>query len=214
MGLELVKSLREAFATTPLPGEDGHRLLAPRHDGKYYLPSDDYIKAGVVLVLYYQDSEWYIVIIKRTSGHINDKHAGQLSFPGGKYDDTDLDMEKCALRELYEEIGIKNDDLTIVGSLTPLYVFVSNFMVYPYVGVINGQPNFSLKYDEVESLFSVSMSQLLQNMKIQTTEIKIRSQSLPNVPYIDVNGHVLWGATAMILSEFILFVRKAGVKFF
>lgn len=113
-------------------------------------------------------------------------------------------MADTALREVEEEIGVLKKNIFLLGKLTELYIPVSNFMVYPFVGYIEDEINFSLQISEVKGVLTPSI-EYFNNPEIKkVTEITFQNgNTVRNVPYFDVEGRVVWGATAMILSEFL-----------
>ncbi|HMP30624.1 MAG TPA: CoA pyrophosphatase, partial [Saprospiraceae bacterium] len=129
-------------------------------------------------------------------------HSAQISFPGGKLEDSDYSHSDCALRETHEEVGIDPSSVGIIGELSSIFVVASNFMVYPFVGFTSSEPNFEPDTDEVEYIIEVPLEQLLENKYIKRKSITVSNGTLiDNVPYFNFSGEVVWGATAMILSE-------------
>lgn len=184
-----------------LPGEHYQNLMAPAGSEKYRIISEDYKIACVLALIFPKDEEWHICFIERASQHPEDKHAGQISFPGGKFDENDYSFEDCALRETYEEIGIPPDNIGILGSLTPLYVYVSNFLVHPFVGFTAEYPEFKPQQSEVSNIIEFPVSHILKIKNKGKADISIRNIVLENTPFYNIFGNKLWGATAMILSE-------------
>lgn len=129
-------------------------------------------------------------------------HAGQIGFPGGRQDKEDTTPCDTAIRETYEELGLPSDSFTILGELSPLYVPVSNFMIYPYVAWTNEKPKFHLNYNEVEKLLFFPILHHLVKSGVKNSEQETASGKLV-VPGIPLNGEFIWGATAMILIEFL-----------
>lgn len=168
-----------------------------------YYTSDDTARIAAVLALINGPANnLSVTFIKRTT-HPNDMHSGQISFPGGGKDPEDSNHIDCALRETEEEIGIARNNIHILGPLTPLFVYASNNMVYPYVGYHEGIPMFTPDRTEVAEIINVPLTYISRPEIVLTKELKIRGYTLPNVPYYDLYGHVLWGATAMMIAELI-----------
>ena len=185
-----------------LPGSRAHMLMSPVEMARYsHLPSQ-YLKACVLILLYPKADEWHLVLIERTTHDKNDKHAGQISFPGGKLNPSDDSLEVCALRETYEEIGVSPDKVGLLGALSEIYVYVSNFLVHPFVGFTYENPRFSKQDSEVAEIIEIPLEHILNSKNKKRGPISVRDYSLPNVPYYDIYQKPLWGATAMILSEF------------
>lgn len=198
-----------ALNTLELPGKSAQDLMIP-HIGrnKVTIPVD-HKKAAVMIMLYAHQSSWHFTLIKRTS-HPKDKHSGQISLPGGQLDPSDLNIIECALRETEEEIGISSLHISQICSLTPLYVPVSNFLIYPQVSYYPGGINqFSKEDNEVDILIHTPINHLLKKSTTKRKNISIRNNTFHNVPYFDIDNHVVWGATAMILSEFKQLVLKS-----
>jgi hypothetical protein len=136
-------------------------------------------------------------------------HAGQIAFPGGRIDDADKDLAETALRETEEEIGVNRNSVSILGALTPLYIPVSNYMVHPYIGAVSSMPQFNLNPLEVKGLIEVSINDLVSegNKKSVEKYLKVKGSAM-QVPCYDINGQIIWGATAMIISEFVEIIRR------
>ncbi|MEM8524706.1 MAG: CoA pyrophosphatase [Bacteroidota bacterium] len=160
--------------------------------------------ASTLLLLYQKGEDWYFPLIQRTSNNPNDRHSGQIAFPGGKREEADLDLEMTALREAEEEVGVSSEDITILGRLTELYIPVSNFMVHPFVGYLSYAPSFILQQSEVVEVLEISLADL-QNPKNRKRKEITLSQGirLKDVPYFYIQDKTIWGATAMMLSEFL-----------
>lgn len=174
---------------------------------KYREAPEHHKTAAVMALLYPQNDEWHICYMLRTSHHPEDKHAGQISFPGGQQDADDISLESCALREVHEEIGLAASQIQVLGALTELYVFASNFLVFPFVGYCNKEPQFIPEPSEVAEIISFPIEQLISGELIYTKDLQVRNMTLKDVPYYDLNGHVLWGATAMITAELISLLK-------
>ena len=190
--------------TNPLPGKAAHDKMA-HTIRKHYPTTPENAKIACVMILLYQkQAKWHLVLIQRMSTHKQDKHSGQISFPGGQREAQDFNLEQCALRETEEEIGINRHSIEVLGQLTELYIPVSNFLVHPFVGYLPTEAQFSLQATEVRDIIEVPLSLLQQKETIQTTEIRISQNILlKHVPYFNLDQQVVWGATAMILSEFL-----------
>jgi len=165
--------------------------------------------ASVLILLYPKNNEPHIVLIKRTSRNKNDRHAGQISLPGGAYDKTDRDFEMTAIREAHEEIGVSMEDVHILGQLTDLMIPVSNFMMHVFVGYSNITPQFVPEVAEVAAIIEVPLTHLQNPNTKKTTDLTTPMKwKLTDVPYFDIDGHVLWGATAMVLNEFLTMIKS------
>lgn len=195
----------------PLPGPTAQIKMASGTRKKFPTIPANAKEACVLCLLYLKNNEWHIVLTQRVSTNTNDRHSGQMSFPGGKYEPTDSTYENGALRETEEEVGIAADDITILGKLTPLYIPVSNFYVHPFVGVLDYVPAFTPEVQEVQEIVETPLSLLLEDSTRQITDLTIRGYAIKEVPYFNVYGKVVWGATAMMLSEFVEIVKEVMV---
>jgi len=156
--------------------------------------------AAVLILLFPKGDRLHTVFIMRNEypGH----HSGQISFPGGKQDPEDGDLVKTALRESAEEVGIRPEDVEILGSLNSLYIPVSNFDVLPVVGFMNYDPSFTIDRSEVQYLIEVPLEELTRSDKIRF-EVHEYNGERYRMPYFEVEGVKIWGATAIILCEFL-----------
>lgn len=192
-----------------LPGNSAQFQMAPvQKTRKYHMIPKSYLTAAVLLLLFPKNNTWHISFIRRIDHDPNDKHAGQISFPGGRLEEEDRNVEYCALRETEEEVGISSKNIQVIGSLSELYVFVSNYLVYPFVGVLDHYPVFVPNKLEVEEVLEIPLEYLLDSSIRKRKDIAVRGHILKDVPYFDLNGKVLWGATAMMLSEFLEIIRS------
>lgn len=157
---------------------------------------------SAVLFLFYPDEKGRTTTIFIKRPEYNGVHSGQISFPGGRYEEADKNLLTTALRETYEEIGVSPSDIDIAGKLTDLFIPPSNFLVSPYIGMLKKKPFFVVQPAEVESVIEIGLAGFLnpQNMHFKTITLK-GGYSLQTPCYI-INGHIIWGATAMMVSEF------------
>jgi 8-oxo-dGTP pyrophosphatase MutT (NUDIX family) len=145
--------------------------------------------------------------MERTSRYPADKHAGQISFPGGRKEDNETILE-CALRETHEEIGIEASEIEVLGSLSELYIGVSNFLVYPYLAIAKNELVYTPEVEEVQSIIESPIDYLFHPDTVKQKDITAGKRTLKNVPYYDLHGKTLWGATAMITSEILALIKK------
>ena len=194
----------------PLPGRDAQIKMSARLDKEkqelYFNPPDNAKLGGVLILLYPQNGHIYLPLMLRPT--YKGIHSGQVSFPGGKMEQQDTDLVSTALREAEEEIGISRERIKIIGNLSELYVFASNFKVLPVVGFMEEKPVFHPDRKEVEQVIETNLAMLLDPSNIKRTDIQINSGFRINAPYYDVDGHVVWGATAVMLSEFVEIVKN------
>ena len=188
-----------------LPGKNAQRkmMITPnRFPTKNQ--EDEGIPASVLLLLYPFDEGWFFFLTKRSQDV--EHHKGQISFPGGVVEENESKMN-AAIREANEEIGVDKDVIKIIGSLTPFYIPVSNFHIFPYVGWTEKKPHTKVQNTEVKRVFSVSINDLVLERNLKTKEDFFSKKSV-TVPYFDLNGETVWGATSMILSEFKFILRN------
>ncbi len=201
---ELSKQLQ-----APLPGQEAQYRMAHAVRQSYALPPADVREAGVLALFFPQHDDWHLTLIRRTSHNPNDRHGGQISFPGGKREAEDIDLSHTARREAEEEVGVPASEIKLLGRLSKLYIPVSNFMVHPFVGYLDEAPQFSPQFSEVEEVITVSFRQLADPATRQRTDIPISPQlTLREVPYFNVSEQVVWGATAMMISELLVVMDR------
>lgn len=199
--LELETRLRERLAGT-LPGLEAQLRFMPTPPRTGWkpgdFPTDARIAAGLLL-LYPGARGASIPLTVRASGL--SRHAGQVSLPGGATDPGET-LTQAALREAHEEIGLDPAAVRILGELTPVHVLVSGFTLHPVVGLTHSRPSFRLAAHEVETIVEVSIEDLKDASRIRQGT-RTREGMAIEYPYFDLMGHQVWGATAMILGEFI-----------
>jgi 8-oxo-dGTP pyrophosphatase MutT (NUDIX family) len=188
----------------PLPGEEAQYLMAPvtraRFEAKAHDETKFRLSAVMVLLCINENNEWFIPLTERFA--YGGVHSGQVSFPGGKYDPSDKDLVETAIRECYEEIGVK-EGVEVLGKLSRLYIPVSNFMVQPVVGYCNVKDVFMTKHvREVKHIVKLKLNDLLDERIVKTGSIPLQNNTKLKAPYFEIEGLKVWGATAMILSEF------------
>lgn len=174
-----------------------------------YVPDMGKARIGGVLIALYPDRDTIrTVLMKRPDyGGI---HSGQVSFPGGKQEAGDRDIIATALREAHEEVAIAPHQVRVLGQLTELYIPASNFLVHPVIGVLDRIPRLVPDAHEVERVLLPDLSHFLRSDIIGEKLIPIREHLTVKAPYYDVEGQVVWGATAMILSEFSQILMEVG----
>ncbi len=155
-------------------------------------------QAGVLVLVYPQDSALHITLTRRTDTLRG--HTGQISFPGGRRDPQDATFVQTALRETCEELGVCGADLTVIGELTPVYIPPSHYDVHPVVACTPEKPQFTPNPHEVAEVFSLTLDALVDPRTKQAETRELFGYTV-HVPYYLVQGHKVWGATAVMLSE-------------
>lgn len=157
-------------------------------------------KKAAVLALFYPDKKNQTRFLLTERASYNGTHSAQISFPGGKTDTNDKTPTATALRETYEEVGISQENIKIIRQLSTTYIPPSNFLVSPFLGVLKEHPKFNINH-EVATIIEVLLDDLLDNSNITTVVMNTSYMKNMEVPCFKLNGYVVWGATAMILSE-------------
>ncbi len=163
--------------------------------------------SAVMMLLYFQEDALHTLFMKRPENQ--GVHSGQISFPGGKKEDADISLLDTALRETKEEIGLSQEYIEPLGKLSEIYIPPSNFIVHPYVGFVKELPKLLPSPDEVKEIISFPVLRLFDDSIVSKKQIFIpKYQSQVEVPVFDIHGHALWGATAMMISEFKMMLEK------
>lgn len=199
----LIRQLENRLSE-PLPGKEAHLKMSPQPvDLRRFEPRlpDNHRKSGVLLLFYPTSEGSFFPLIKRPE--YPGVHSGQVAFPGGKMELEDESITQTALREAEEEIGIDRSKVTILGNLSDLFIPTSNFLVTPVVGFTEQQPNLIPEEKEVSRIISAELLQLFDPMVRKQKVLELRPNLLLDTPYFEIDGEIVWGATAMILSELI-----------
>lgn len=202
--------LNEAFAIRmtdrlgqPLPGMDAQVRLSPQpvDQDRFIFKERPDARLGAVLILFHPGTRGiHFPLIQRPE--YPGAHSGQVSLPGGKKEESDADLIVTALREAEEEVGARPDEITILGSLSELYIPASNFKVLPVVGITHCTPTFVPDMHEVVDILSADVKGLLQQ-EIAIAEMTVAPGIRIKSPFFLVEDRVVWGATAMMLGELL-----------
>jgi 8-oxo-dGTP pyrophosphatase MutT (NUDIX family) len=195
----------------PLPGKAYQMKMAPTGRFMPLSRAKKKVEAAVSIVLVENKTEDKIelILIKRTV--YDGPHSGQISFPGGKSDHSDKSLFETAIRETDEEIGLKLNPGFYLGMLTPLHILVSGFEVHPFVFYYSGVPNFLTDKQEVQYIIKANIESLIDHSLIKDTKIIIGDMQI-DTPCFDIAGEIVWGATSMILSEFVEILHRVKIK--
>jgi len=199
---ELLPKLEMALKG-PLPGSSAHAKMI-----NYDRPSIERVlqksvnatPSAVLVLLYPKNERLHTLLMLRTP--YEGVHGSQVSFPGGKKETIDNNLLETALRETQEEIGIRTDDMKILGQLTEVFIPPSRFLVTPYVAFTEDPGIFDPDPVEVAQVIEAPLGMLMDDGYIKEKKIFVRSINAHiETKYFDIDGHVVWGATAMMISE-------------
>lgn len=185
----------------PLPGKEAHNKMASKvrlDNLRFNMDTSNAIRSSVLILLYIDVEIIKTVFILRQT--YDGVHSGQVSFPGGRYEKEDKSLIETALRESKEEVNIDPDKVHIIGTLSEMYIPPSNYVILPVVGYQHSRPDFLPEKTEVAKIIETDIGFLSNDNLIKETELDVKGFKI-QAPYFDVNGHIVWGATAMILSE-------------
>lgn len=198
------------FNAVNLPGVDAHNIMVPKERLEIMKKLNfEQIKpriAAVMMLFYPKEGITHLVLIVRNS--YEGVHSSQIAFPGGKYEKEDANFEETALRETHEEIGIHPEKIEILKAFTKLYIPPSNFMVYPYLGICKEEIVFNPNPAEVSDIIELPLSTFLSDTIIIESKIKTSYANAIDVPAFKIEEHIVWGATAMILSELKVVLKE------
>ena len=211
MILQLAEKLKLEMQND-LPGLSAQQLMSPskrnyRYNGNLQVP---FSKNGGVLILLYPDKSGNIRLPLIQRPDYDGAHGGQVSFPGGKHEKQDRDLVATALRETNEEIGVDPAQVHVLGIMTELYVWVSNVTVLPVLAYTTTTPTFVADESEVSEIIEVDLTWLLNKEIIKSKTLTVRGFAI-DAPYYDIKQKMVWGATAMMLSELAELLKR--VKF-
>lgn len=198
MRIEEIK--RKLLEVTPddYPGHVAHMEMTP-YKKDLVIKNETPRLSAVMILVYMNENHTEILMLKRSD--YQGVHGAQVSLPGGKKDETDPDLSFTARRELHEETGISSDEIELIGSLTPMYIPPSNFLVHPYLAISEKLPNVKLDERESQYHFGIRLEELLSDEYLSLTDISTSYGKLKDVPYFRLNDEIIWGATAAILNE-------------
>ena len=193
--------------TVNLPGINAHRLMMPEGREFNYNKDAPPTDSAVLITLYEKDDRIVFPLILRAK--YNGHHSAQIALPGGKIDNTDYSLIETALRETEEEVGINRNDITIIGTLSELYIPITNIKVLPVIGYINHEPKYTLSKHEVDAVFEIDIN-TITDPNVKKKEMREIQGKCINIPFYSLQSQKVWGATAMILSEFEQVIKRTN----
>lgn len=190
----------------PLPGISSHLKMAPPHRVNEIINhldnSENSTKSAVLILFFYEDNQLKMIVIRR-SVYVG-IHSGQIAFPGGRYEEVDIDVRITALREIEEEIGIPENKIEIIGRLTDIYVPPSNFLISVFVGYLAERPLYNIDEREVGEVIEIPFAEFYKPDLIKEKNFFVNSiKAADNAPYYDVANTEIWGSSAMVISELL-----------
>lgn len=202
MDFSVFKSQLAKYKEQPLGGLRTQLLLAPkiRHERLLAQMNPKNAKKAAVVALFYPDEQGEVCILLTQRASYEGTHSAQISFPGGKFDTQDKTLKNTALREAHEEVGIQARDVHIFKEMTSLYIPPSNFIVLPFLGILDYRPDWKTNH-EVERIVEISLIELLDDKNITDTILTTSYANKMRVPCFQFKKGMVWGATAMMLSE-------------
>lgn len=193
-----------------LPAEKAHLIQKPFKEGS----RNEALKkdltprlSGVAAIVADIDHKAQLVLIERQS--YKGVHSGQIGFPGGKKEDFDLDLESTARRETYEEIGVLKTDLDLIMPISDIYIPPSRFLVSPFLYTLEKPPVFVPEPREVKTILTFSLQRLLNEDSIKIGSVPLANGIKIKTPYFELDNHMIWGATAMMMSEIKSLIKTA-----
>ncbi len=200
MELNKLSQKLQFLLKSDLPGQSSQWRMRVKTDKIYNFNTteENAIQSAILILLYEKCGKIYFLLTERT--HTVEHHRGQISLPGGAREINEK-LSSTAIRETNEEIGINADDIDVMGALSPLFVPVTGFIIHPFVGVINNNFELHPAPEEVANVFEVSVDELINDDNELEEKRNLRGYDM-DIPYFLLSKHKVWGATAMILSEF------------
>lgn len=196
-----------------LPGEAMHFDMAPierLRELKQQARAAKQGKLAAVLCLFYPDQHQqthFMLILRKTYHGV---HSAQVGFPGGKPEPEDPDLIGTALRESWEEVGVRPEEVQVLKELTEIYIPPSRFFVRPFMGIAQLRPNFVKQDEEVEAMIEVPLQELMAQHSRITQQLSTSYAKTINVPAFKLQEHIVWGATAMMLNEVREMIARLG----
>ncbi len=208
----IFKENLKARLELPLPGQSSQMKMVPEARRREIEQRSDHSHArkAAVLICFFPDEKDDIRLVLIRRNEYEDVHSGQISFPGGRNEESDPDMIYTALREAEEETNIMINQVEVLGEITPVYIPPSNFIVNAVIGWTAEIPTLIPDPSEVSEILTLSVEELTDLANLQHRNIPHREFKLIDVPCFYIQGHIIWGATAMILMEVVDIIGSGG----
>ena len=212
MNFDNFKKILPKIAKIPLPGISSQLKMAPFMREQELNTIEDRMKnarKSAVMALFYPNAEGetnFVLILRKTYSGV---HSNQVGFPGGKSEPEDINYETTALRETEEEVGVDLNTIKVIREITATYIPPSNFLVQPFIGIVQETPAFVAQPSEVETIIEVSLVDFLSEKAVIEKELTNSYMKKIQVPAFYLNEYVVWVATAMMLSEVKDIISKA-----
>ena len=212
MNFETFKKVLSKIQHLELPAEKSHIKMMPPYRNelvKNHIKDINTARTAAVLALFYPDEKndtKLVLILRKTYKGV---HSAQVGFPGGKVEKEDKTLADTALRETFEEVGVEVDNMVIVKPLTKVYIPPSHFNVFPFIGYCLQTPVLKKQDEEVEAILEVDLKHFLDDANLKTKKVHPEHLEEFDVPAMQLNNHLVWGATAMMLSEVKDLIKKA-----
>ena len=208
--LEQLSKLIQNRLLSNLPGPQAHLRMEPE-TRKAFLNlkhAEAPRQSAVLILLFEENGKIKTPFIRRNI--YDGVHSGQIALPGGGFETHDNTLINTALRETEEEIGIAKNQVKVLGTLSKIYIPPSNFDVLPVVGYLENTPTLKIDPTEVSEAFLVDLDHLVSPACVSTSRVKLQNGSEIEIPCYQISDYTIWGATAMILSEFIEIISPSN----
>ena len=186
-----------------LPGKTAHNEMMVKPKNKLEKKISP-IPSAVLILLYPENEEWRFFLTKRSKNVKN--HKNQISLPGGTVEKNES-LKDAAIRETHEEIGIEPNSINIIGAMTSFYIPVSGFKISPFIGWIKHKPKLTIQNTEVSKVYSPSITSLMKKESKKEKQTVILGNEI-KIPFFELEGEMVWGATSMIISEFKYILKE------
>ena len=207
--IEVYDSIRERLSQGGLPGEKAHsKMMVPGRLSRAADIKPNPRVSAVLLMLFEQEGVLHFPLILRPK--YDGVHGGQMALPGGGREDKDADLTDTAIRESHEEIGFTVPKHQILGELSTFYIPPSNSLVTPYIGFSHEKPSYSIDPNEVDRVIESNVPWIQNRKNLTSKQIVLANGLKLKAPAYMVDGEIVWGATAMILSEFLQVLSESS----